>query len=67
MFKNYIDVTKKWLLEKTPNNHKIVYQMYYEYSGKKYFVDGKSVVLEYSEKELEVAKWLVKTLGGQIV
>ena len=64
---NYIEVTKEWLDNAKPNNHIVKDANYYEgVDGTKYYVDGKNVVLDYSEKEKEVAKWLKNTFGGKI-
>lgn len=64
--KNYIDVTKKWLDNATPNSHIVKVQLYFKHHNKKYFVDNKNVVLDYSKKELEIACWLENTFGGKI-
>lgn len=64
--KNYIDVTEEWLNNAKPNKYKVKEQLYFDYQESRYFVDGKNVVLDYSKKELEMAKWLVKTFGGEI-
>ena len=66
MKKNYKNVTKKWLENKNPNSHKVKDMNYFEYKKVKYIVDGKNVVLDYSEKEKEVAMWLENTFGGEI-
>lgn len=66
MNKNYIDVTKKWLINATPNSHNVEDQGFYEYDGILYKVDGKNVVLDYSAKEKEIAEWLKNTFGGEI-
>jgi len=62
---NYKDVTNDWI--KNRKNYKSIKDAtYYEHNGTKYYVDGKKVVLDYSEKEKEVALWLVNTFGGKI-
>ena len=64
---NYVDVTKKWLKNATPNSHKIVVAKYYvDEFGLKYYVDGKYVKINYSQKEYNVAKFLKNTFGGKI-
>lgn len=51
----------------TPNSHKIKDAEYFENAkGNKYYVDGKNVVLDYSESEKNVANWLKETFGGEI-
>lgn len=51
----------------TPNSHKIKDAEYFEDAkGNKYYVDGKNVVLDYSESEKNVANWLKETFGGEI-
>jgi len=62
----YIDITKEWLENATPNSHKIKDCLIYEDNGVIYNVDGKNVILDYSEKELEIAKFLKETFGGEI-
>lgn len=63
---DYVDVTKEWLNNATPNNHKVEDRQYFEKDGVKYQIDGKDVVLDYSIKEKEVAEWLENTFGGEI-
>lgn len=64
---NYQDVTEEWLTKAKPNSHRVKNQNYFEtVDGKKYYVDGKNVVLDYSEKEKEIAVWLENTFGGEI-
>lgn len=62
----YIDVTEEWLKNAKPNSHKVEEQPYFYYQGIRYFVDGKNVILDYSKEELEMAKWLENTFGGEI-
>lgn len=62
----YIDVTDKWLMYAKPNSHKVKELNYFLYKGIRYYVDGKNVVLDYSKEELEIAKWLENTFGGEI-
>ena len=64
---NYNDVTKEWLDKATPNSHKILDAQYFEAGdGTKYHIDGKHVVLDYSDKEKEIAEWLESTFGGEL-
>lgn len=64
---NYNDVTKEWLDNATPNSHKILDAQYFEADdGTKYHIDGKNVVLDYSDKEKEIAEWLESTFGGEL-
>ncbi len=64
---HYNDVTQEWLDNATPNSHIVQDKDYFEsIDGNKYFVDGKNVVLDYSNKEKEVAEWLENTFGGEI-
>lgn len=53
--KNYVDVTNEWLENVTPNSHIVKEQLYFKHKNKKYLVDNKNVVLDYSKKELEIA------------
>lgn len=65
--KNYQDITKEWLKTATPNSHRVKDRGYFEdENGRRYYVDGKNVILDYDEKEREVAYWLEKTFGGEI-
>lgn len=64
---NYKDVTQEWLDNATPNSHIVKDAEYFTADdGKKYYVDGKNVVLDCSDSEKEVAEWLENTLGGEI-
>ena len=61
----YIDITNEWLNK--PHSFGVVKEAkYYEYNGKKYYVDNKMIVLDYSKHELEVANLLTETFGGVI-
>lgn len=65
--KGYIDFTEKTVNCKKDYDYIIFDANYFiDNNGIKHFVDGKKVVLDYSEKELEIAKWLGKTFGGKI-
>ncbi len=64
--KNYEDITEKWRSKKK-NNKNIELQMYYEDAGNFYYVDNKKVVMDYSEKELEVAQWLCNTFNERVI
>ncbi len=63
---NYLDITKEWINNSKPNSHKVKNRHYFEYDNIKYRVDNKNVVLDYSDKEKEVAIWLENTFGGEI-
>lgn len=63
---NFVNVTDKWLESATPNSHEVLDVEYFEVDNTKYKVDGKNVVLDYSDKEKEVANWLETTLGGKL-
>ena len=63
---NYLDITKEWINNAKPNSHKVKNRHYFEYDNIKYRVDNKNVVLDYSDKEKEVAIWLENTFGGEI-
>lgn len=65
--KSYREVTKKWIDSAIPNSHRIKNREYFEdEKGRRYYVDGKNVVLDYSRKEKEIALWLEKTFGGEL-
>ena len=63
---NYKEISKEWL--KNKNKHgKVLNSYYYITNNFIYIVDGsKKVQLNYSLKELEVAKWLANTFGGTV-
>ncbi|MCM1053146.1 MAG: hypothetical protein NC483_04150 [Ruminococcus sp.] len=63
---NFIDITKEMLERAVPNSHEVKDRLYFEYENKKYFVDNKNVVLDYSLEEKEIALWLESTFGGEI-
>lgn len=52
---NYIDITKNWFKNATPNSHQVKDQLYFDYKGQRYHVDNKNVILDYSKQELETA------------
>lgn len=65
--KNYIDVTKEWINDATPNSHEIKESLNFkDKEGNIFIVDGKNVVLDYSKDELKTAIWLKNTFGGEI-
>ena len=60
----YEDVTNNYYIKK---QYKLEKQYYFiDEKGVKYLVDGKHVVLEPTQKEIEVAKLLGQTFGGEI-
>lgn len=64
---NYKDVTQEWLDSSVPNSHIVKDAQYFKSEkGTKYVVDGKGVVLDYSDKEKEVAEWLEGIFGGEL-
>lgn len=63
---NYRDVTREWLKNSCPNSHKVKTRNYYECDGIRYFVDGKKVVLDYTNYEKDIAVWLENSFGGKI-
>lgn len=65
--KNHIDITSEWIKNKRPNSHKVIDRNYFKDDyGNIYRVDNKNVVLDYSDKEKEIAIWLENTFGGRI-
>lgn len=63
---NYTDVTNEWIINAKPNTHIVKDRKYFEHNGIKYKVDNKNIVLDYSDKEKEVAIWLENTFDGEI-
>lgn len=61
-----IDSTQEWLDKATPNSHEIEYITEFFQDGKKFVVDGDSVILDPSEREKKTAQLLRETLGGKI-
>lgn len=61
----YEDITEKCFNNKYKKYY-VIDVKYFCVGKKKYFADGKRVVLDYSDKEKEIAKWLGKTFGGKI-
>lgn len=64
--KSYISVKDKWLSNVVPSKAKVTEMNFWEHNGQKYQVDGKHVVLDYSQKEKEVGEWLSKTFGKHV-
>ena len=63
----FTDVTNQWLEYATPNSHEVKDREYFiDKQGIKYKVDGKNVVLDYSDDEKQCAIWLENTFGGEI-
>ena len=60
----YKDITEQF---NSVKKYKVKQQQYYkDAQGTKYFVDGKNVLMEPSDREKEVAKILGKAFGGQV-
>lgn len=60
----YIDITDKF---KNENKYQIKKQKYFvDDDGTRYNIDGKHVILKPSEREIEVAKILGKSIGGRV-
>lgn len=64
--KSYISVKDKWLSNVDPRKAKVSEMNFWEYNGQKYQVDGKHVVLDYSQREKEVGEWLSKLFGKHV-
>ena len=62
----YEDVRQEWFDNATPNSHSVQDKNYFEHEGVRYEVDGKNVVLDYSQYEKEIEEWLENTFGGEI-
>lgn len=64
---NYIVITDKYSRNDISKNYKVLDKKYFaDVDGNIYKVDGKYVVLDYSIREKEIAKWLANTLGGTV-
>ncbi|MGT2685255.1 phage minor capsid protein [Streptococcus pneumoniae] len=64
--KSYVSVRDEWLSNVDPRKAKVSEMNFWEHNGQKYQVDGKHVVLDYSQKEKEVGEWLSKTFGKHV-
>lgn len=62
----YSDVTTNWIEKAKPNSHKVLDRHYFEYKNVRYVVDNKNVVLDYSNEEKRIARWLENTFGGEL-
>lgn len=62
----YTDITEEMYKKAKPNKGKVKKQKYFEYEDKTYTVDGHNVVYKHDEREIEVAKLLNKTFGGNV-
>lgn len=60
------DVTDEWKETATPNSHDVEEMLKYKIGDSVYTVDGKNVLLDYSEKEWQIAELLKEKLGGEI-
>ena len=56
----------EWLNNVDPAKAKLTDRIFWEHGGKKYQVDGRNVVLDYSPKEKETAQWLSELLGRHV-
>lgn len=63
---SYRSVKDEWLSNTNPSEAKVSEMNSWEYNGQKYQVDGKHVVLDYSQKEKEVGEWLSKLFGKNV-
>ena len=65
--KNYIDVTEEWLNKENFKKGRVINRNYYvDKEGNKYKVDGKNVVFDPSEDEIETAFFISETFGGNV-
>ena len=64
--RNYEDITNIYEKNLKLNKGKVYDAKYYEHHGKKYYVDGKKVVLDYTPKEKEVGIFLARLLKKDI-
>lgn len=60
----YLKIKHKILMNKIEGS--VSEKQFWEHEGKKYYVDGKNVVLDYTKKEKDVAEWLAKIFGGHV-
>ena len=62
----YKSVKDEWLKNADKSKAKVSEKTYWEYDGKRYEVDGKHVVHDYSNKEKEVADWIASRFGKHV-
>ena len=62
----YRSVKDEWLSNAEPSKAKVSEMNFWEHNSQKYQVDGKHVVLDYSQKEKEVGEWLSKLFGKHV-
>ena len=62
----YVDITKDFIKNTKRKNYKVSERNYYIKDGKKYNVDNKNVVLDYSKEEYELAVWLSNTFKENV-
>ena len=60
------DITEEWKKTATPNSYDIEEIRQYKNGDSVYTVDGKNVLLDYSDKERRIAELLKEELGGKI-
>lgn len=60
------DVTDEWKKTATPNSHNVEEIYQYKIKDSVFTVDGKNVLLDYSDKERRIAELLKEELGGKI-
>ena len=60
------DITEEWKKTATPNSYDIEEIHQYKIGDSVYTVDGKNVLLDYSDKERRIAELLKEELGGKI-
>ncbi len=63
---DFKDVTDEWEKTATPNSHPVEEIHKYKIDDFVYAVDGKNVLLDYSENERRIAELLKEKLGGKI-
>ena len=64
--KPYISAKDEWLNKLGKSTAEVSDRNYWVHNGEQYKVDGKSVVLDYSLKEKEVAKWVAASFGKKV-
>ena len=55
-----------WLKQFDRNQIRVIEKNYFDYDGKRYVVDGKNVVLDHSQRELQVAELIANQFGTQV-
>ncbi len=64
---NFLNKKKEWLKNATPGKGKVIKRKFYvDKNGNKYVIDGKKVIFDPSQDEMNTANFILQTFGGTI-